>query len=111
MALQTGQQVEIKNTKHVIGKIVRLRDSDPIGGVVYEVEIDPQHLYLRESSLESFDVPKVETPHLNRASDEWLAEAQRATSIMQAVIDNPNDPTLRKAMVESLDKLGHIDSI
>jgi hypothetical protein len=111
MALQTGRQVEIKNAKHVIGKIVRLRDSDPIGGDVYEVEIDPQHLYIRESNFEPIDVPKFETPLVIRASDEWLAETQRATSIMKAAIDNPNDPTLRKAMVESLDRLGHIDSI
>jgi hypothetical protein len=108
MALQPGQKVRVKNATHVIGKIVRLRDSDPVDGDIYEVEIDPRHLYLRAASLEVLEEPRTEMKHPRMGTNEWVAEAQRAPRMLQAVIDNPYDPVARKALVEALDKLGLI---
>lgn len=111
MAFQSGQDVRIKNTHHVIGKVVRLRDSDAVEGNIYEVEVDPRHLYLRESSLEAVNVTQDDAKPLSPGSHEWVAEVKRAIGIMQAVIDNPDDPILQKAMVETLDKLGLVEPI
>src|ERR1700733_8142184 len=104
--LQPGQEVGIKNTRHVIGKIVRLRDSDPVGGDIYEVEIDPRHIYLRLSDLEVFEDEPTDSNNPKQGTREWTAEALRAARILQVALDHPDDPIARKAMAETLEKLG-----
>jgi hypothetical protein len=41
-------------------------------------------------------------------SPEWIAEAQRAPSVLQAALDNPDDLAIRNAVIETLEKLGFI---
>ncbi|HEY1903995.1 MAG TPA: hypothetical protein VGG56_16290 [Terracidiphilus sp.] len=108
MAFQPGQEVRVKNTQHIIGKIVRLRDSDPIEGDLYLVKIEPRTLVLKVSSLEAIDDSGADPKRPKPGTPEWIAEAQRAVSILQAALNNPEDPIARKAMVETLDKLGFL---
>jgi hypothetical protein len=106
VALKPGQEVRIKNPNYMVGKIVRLTDSEPDGDF-YLVEIEPRKLRLRASSFEVIEEPQPETKP-KPGSWEWIAEARRAPAILQAAIDNPDDPTARNAMVETLDRLGLI---
>ena len=111
MAFKQGQEVRIKNPNYVTAKIVRLTDTAPNpADEIYLLEVEPRKLRLKASSFDVIEEPKAETKP-RPGSSEWIAEAQRAPAILQAVLDNPDDPIARGAMVETLDNLGFIAPI
>lgn len=70
MALQIGQEVRVKKTKQVFGKIVSFN------GDLYLVEIDPRKLLLRDSEVEALEEPQSGSDELALIEGErWLALA------------------------------------
>lgn len=73
MTLQIGQEVRIKNTKDVFGKVASLIDDQ------YLVEIEPRKLRLRASDVEVLDEPQSKSDELTLIeSERWLALATAA---------------------------------
>ena len=108
MTFQPGQEVRVKNTEHVIGKIVRLRDADPNKGDIYEIELDPSHLYLRVSSIEVLEGATSQTNKLKEGTPQWVTETDRVFGLLRAALDHPYDVTSRQAVVDSLERLGGV---
>jgi hypothetical protein len=111
MSFEPGQEVSIKKPLPTIGKILKLKETDPTVGELYLVEIDRQTLLLRAADFEVLNGTGDETGKLIFGTQEWAAEAQRASAMLQAVLGSSTNDALRVALSESLEALGLMSPI
>lgn len=108
MVFKKDQEVRIKNTKEILGKIVELRDSGPKSGDMYLVDVCHRRLVLRASSIEELDEGHAETGRLQAWTPEWITEAQKVPALLKAALDNPDDLKIRQAAIEAMERLDWI---